>query len=621
LIESLILAEGDKMFKRIIVLLIITMILMAGCTSDAVPRYEEPVNTGRSAQHGRVPEMEEPANNPGQQGEEPNTVQEPAQQNDSNHGNGEIIPVQPELKPLISNKETVRMFLEAWRDNDLEQMNMLTVKPLEDFFRNSDILFSSYHHLDMGNLAEFVREGLDTISVYDENAFNDIEIMPLASAEGSGVLVRLGQAFYLHVSLSLEQGLWKMKAIDSSPSYIEKAVPSDWAGIDNTTLADVTDTDGDRYPEMLTTGIWGEWEGIGPEPSNAIGVYSFGPDGYSKTCFLDMNQRLNDNRVIIGTAIGTIYGDGTDIVIAERTANDDAELADTGTLEHYLSVYRPSNGRLDKVEEIEWKSVIISGMENGYYAPEWIELLGVKAFKDGSTQSIVLKAGLNAVKTDERLIDVIEGIFILSIGDDGWETDWYHLGLDGEYHTVVFDTGSDGGKACKLYYIEDSFDGPNDGYAYEVYNEQGKWIVKPVLSQKLDLLAAADIDGDGTNELLVRDQGLLKIFNADGQELVRIELPRGTKEVPFAWMGVTEGRQMLVAALHRGSYAYWKSQIIKWEGTGLDLGVAWSSEDLGTEGISSMKVYDVNGDNRPEILASFSNNYLIRGQFFKVFEP
>ena len=96
---------------------------------------------------------------------------------------------------------------------------------------------------------------------------------------------------------------------------------------------------------------------------------------------------------------------------------------------------------------------------------------------------------------------------------------------------------------------------------------------------------------------------------------------RDTKEVPYAWIGSVAGKQRIVAALHMGDYINMKSAIYVWEEQEGRMDSLWQSEALGTDGITAMMLRDLNKDGKPEILVNYTNDYLIWGQFFKIFEP
>jgi hypothetical protein len=103
--------------------------------------------------------------------------------------------------------------------------------------------------------------------------------------------------------------------------------------------------------------------------------------------------------------------------------------------------------------------------------------------------------------------------------------------------------------------------------------------------------------------------------------MAEISLPRDTREVPFAWIGAYGGRQRIAAALHLGDYVNMNSEIHVWEGEDYKLQDTWRSETLGSDGITAMIVRDINRNGKPDILANYTNDYLVLGQYFKIFEP
>ena len=95
---------------------------------------------------------------------------------------------------------------------------------------------------------------------------------------------------------------------------------------------------------------------------------------------------------------------------------------------------------------------------------------------------------------------------------------------------------------------------------------------------------------------------------------------RGYKEVPCL-IGVDGGTPKGLPALQTRDYVNMNSGIYVWEGEGYNLENEWASEALGSDGITAMMVRDMNKDGKSEILANYTNDYLVWGQFFKIFEP
>lgn len=607
------------MFKKFSIFLIVIVFIAIGCTPDTVTKTEEVKQEQDSEEQFKENEPEQTNDTVTENNREKEAERETVQNPELIQTNKDQ--VRPEEKSLISREETVKMFFDAWQEKDLEKMDMLTVQRLEDFFRNSDILFSSYHYLDSGDIAGFIRDGLDTLAVYDEKAFDNIEIKALESDENV-LLVSMGDAFNLSVVLEMDDHMWKLKMIDSSPAIVEKAIPQEWGNLDNTVIADSGDLNGDGNPELVTTGVWGEWEGFGPEPSSAIGIYSYGEQDFQKIYFKGIDERLTEGRVVVDGGVGYLnnYGNGA-LVIIEKTAVDELGSMKPEDIEYYLSLYTLEEGNLVKTDEIDWKALISDLIPEDRFTPTWVELLGIQHLKDDEAGSIVAKIGMNVQDAENRIPGIIEGIFVFTPSEKKWNVDWHHIGKEGEYHTVVFGSADMPDGRPKLYYIEDSVEGQTGGCVREVFYDGDKWEDIPVFGEKMDIKAAADMDGDGVNEFLLWDKGRLKIISRKGNEMWSTEVLNGTKDVPYAWMGIVDGKQAVIAALHRGTYVYWKSQVFKWEGESYNLSPGWNSEDLGTEGISAMKMMDIDSDEKPEILVNFSNYYLIRGQYFRIYEP
>ncbi|MDI6705844.1 MAG: hypothetical protein QME73_06280 [Bacillota bacterium] len=608
------------MYKKLAVILIIITLALAGCSSgDLSGIIEEGDKQGLEEQAVAVETMKPDGDGKAEEGKQPVKADENISRTETAEAGSEQS--QPTGGPLISKVETVYMFLDAWRDKDLERMDMLTLTPLETFFRNSDILFASYHYLDSGDIAGFVRDGLETLAVYDENALDNIEIESLQS-DDSRLLVRLGEAFDMDITLEMDGNMWKLKMIDSLPAEMQKAVPEEWGSLNNSVLADLGDLNDDGNTEILTMGIWGEWEGMGPEPSSAIGIYSCRPQGLKRLFFKDTEERLNQDRVAVDGRIGVFDKNGrASIVILEKTAVDEIAALKSGEVKYYLSLYSLEKDKLEFHGDIDWYSIVLEWDVDKAYEPQWVELLGVHNLRDPHRSDVIVKVGFGARNSGERIPGIIEGLFILSNRSGEWRPEWSHIGKDGEYHDVVFSVPGGEDAAGNMYYLEDSFEREGAGSAYKVYYDGSVWKEEKAITGGGEIKAVSDMDGDGKDEFLVWEGNSLVILSDQGRELWRSKRLTGTREIPFAWMGVVDGRQRVIAALHQGSFASWKSQVFEWEGENYSLDHVWQSEELGSQGISAMHVSDIDRDGKPEILVNFSNDYLIRGQYFKIFEP
>lgn len=610
------------MIKRIVFVLVLTIIL-AGCSPDKIPPLQEDVN--EDVQHQQQDEQVVESTLPKtQENNEENEVpkengQEAAEEVGETVDTGEQVQGQTEQEPLINKEETALMFINAWREIDLEKMDMLTFHPLEEFFDRSDIFFASYYYIKNGDLAGYIRDGIETLKVYDQNAFDNIEIIQLPGAEDI-LIVRMGKSFELDFDFIQDDNMWKIKIMDSLPVQLTKAIPEDWTSLNNTVICDMQDVNRDGFIELLTMGYWGEWEGIGPEPSSALGIYIYNGEEFKTLYFKGIEDRLNENKVLIeGASMGHLIDNQSIVlVLAEKSAVDQMQAAEQHDVKYFLSLYGLEDGELMKIEEIDWSSLIKNNCEHEV-TPKWLEVLGVKNLEGTDKENIIIKAGLEMEGSNDGDIIINEGIFVLSKEGEEWKVEWSHIGIDGEYHTIIFDQPNQNNHPCRLYYIEDHSNGDINGWIYEVSFEEGEWIENLVFCEKLDIKAVADMDGDGIDEFLVWDRGYLKILSHQGRELWHSEEMTGTREIPYAWMGRIGEEQRIVAALHRGTQVYWRSQITGWKGNDYDLQLSWDSEELGTEGISAVKVVDIEGDGEMDILANFSNNYLVRGQYFKVF--
>ncbi|NLO24698.1 MAG: hypothetical protein GX114_00935 [Clostridiales bacterium] len=602
------------MVKRITVLLIITA-LLTGCSTeiDLPSKLSADTNpvTGDKEDSGEVSYVHSPE----QSGESSDWVMVPT--GDQPDPDAQ----QTSESVLLNQEQAVRLFLDAWEQNDLEKMNMLTLQPLEEFFRQSDMNFVSYKFLDNGDLAGFVRDGLRKIREYSTNTFDSATIEnPLPN--GDRLKVSLGDYLNLNVTLVLDRNMWKLNSMSANISGFEEAVPQDWDTLNQLVLTDIKDMDGDGNYELLTMGFRGEWEGLGPEPTSAIGIYTCSNRQIENLYFRDMHDRLESDRVVIEGRMGKVMEDGQALlVLIEKTAQDNLAIVEGPASQYYISLYKLEDKDLIKVGEIDWMSAITDVLDSRII-PEWVELLGVKGFKRNAAESVVLRVGFRNRRERNDFHQTNEGIFVLSHDGDEWYTEWYHEGTYGEYHTVVFEETSSGNQPVKMYYIEDiPYENGEGGSVLEVYHRNGRWTENRLFSEKLNIKAAGDMTGDGAAEFLVFGGTKLKVYSGDQEILWDVTLPRDTKEVPYAWIGSVAGKQRIVAALHMGDYINMKSAIYVWEEQEGRMDSLWQSEALGTDGITAMMLRDLNKDGKPEILVNYTNDYLIWGQFFKIFEP
>ncbi len=603
------------MFKKVFVLLLIIAIL-TGCSTQIENPPRTPEETGGAAQKEQGPRDAVSAEHPAQEEQNSDWVMIPVGDQSEESRDQQ----QPSANVLLNQEQAVRMFLDAWEQNDLEKMNMLTFDPLEDFFRHSNLSFASYGYLDMGDLGAFVRDGLGKLRANEIDSFAGAKIENFLP-NGDRLTASLGNVLSLNFSLILDRNMWKLKSMDAVAYGFQEAIPNDWDSLGRTVLVDIKDMNGSGSYELLGMGLWSEWEEIGPEPSSAIGIYTYSDGQLNGLYYRDISQRFESGRVVIEGGMGNLAGAPTfTLVFIEKTAEDILRIADSLEVEYYISLYGFDGENIEKVEDIDWKGIVCNVLDDGI-TPEWVELLGVKRFKEKARESLVLRVGLTGDRDSDNNFSMNEGIFVISSSEGEWDIDWYHVGTYGEYHTVVFEQTVSDADALKMYYIEDVFDEAAGGSVFEVFYDGRRWRENKLFSSKLDIKAVGDMDGDGTNEFLVLDGSSLQVHSRTGEVLWRVSLPASTKEVPHAFIGSAEGKQKVVATLHMGDYTDWTSHIYLWEGQGYQLEKTWESEPLGSNGISAMKVWDIDRDGKPEILANFSNDYLQPGEFFKIFEP
>lgn len=602
------------MVKKITILLIITA-LLTGCSTqiDLPPKSPAQINS-ISGDREEVKDVASIHN--------PEDIDE--------NSDWEMVPVgdssdqdmqQPSKSVLLNQEQAIKLFLDAWEQNDLEKMNMLTQQPLEEFFRQSDMNFVSYRYLDSGDLATFVREGMSKIREYSIDTLDSAKIEnPLPN--GDRLKVSLGDYLSFNVTLVLDRNMWKLKAMSANISGFEEAAPQDWDTLGQLVLTDIKDMDGDGNYELLTMGFSGEWEGIGPEPTSAIGVYTFTGKQIENLYFRDMYNRLESDRVVIEGGMGKVMEDEPVLlVLIEKTAQDNMAIIEGSVSQYYVSLYKLEHKHLIKIGEMDWMSSVTDVLDEGII-PEWVELLGVKGLKGDALESVVLRVGLRNRQDRDDFYQTNEGIFVMSHDGDEWYTDWYHEGTYGEYHTVVFEEAGPDNQPAKMYYIEDNpYETGQGGSVFEVYYRRGRWNENRLFSEKLNIKAAGDMTGNGTAEFLVFDGLTLKVYSKEREMLWDVTLPRDTKEIPYAWIGSTAGKQRIIAALHMGDYVNMNSGVYVWEEQDGMMYNSWQSEALGTDGITAMMVRDLNKDGEPEVLVNYTNDYLVWGQFFKIFEP
>lgn len=605
-----------RVLKRIPVILLI-LILLTGCSIETevlpqLPKKTEPI-IDIEEESKEVPIVQDP----GEGNESSDWVMVPVGEQRDNDQNGQ----RSQQNVLLNKEQAIRLFLDAWEHNDLEKMNMLTLQPLEEFFKQSKINFASYTLLDKGDLAGFIRNCLEKLKEFSIDDFDNAKIEdPIP--DGDKLNVSVEGYLSLDIMLAYDRNMWKLKSMEANIPGAEETILQDRDTLGQLVLTDIKDMDGNRNYKLLAMGFGGEWEGIGPEPTSTIGIYDCAGKKVNNQQVLRMEDRLESDRVVTEGGMGRVLeGRSTVLVLTEKTAQDNLAIIEGSMVEYYISLYSFDYGKLVKVEEIDWKNVI--SIELGdRVIPEWIELMGVKTMKENSVESVVVKVGLRDRTDDTEAYQVNEGIFILTKEGGEWVTEWYHVGTFGEYHTVLFEETADGNRPVRLYYIEDMPYGVSEvGGVFEVYHQDGAWNEARVFSERLNVKAVGDMNGDGIAEFLVFDALKLKIYSRDGTTLWETDLPGNTKDMPFTWIGNVGGEQWIVAALHRGDYVNMSSDIYLWEGTDFRLQKAWQSEELGSDGITSMIVRDLDKDGKPEILVNYTDDYLLWGQFFKIFEP
>ena len=233
-----------RMYRKMIGIFIIAA-LLAGCSTETVGPEEPPVQ--KETIIGGEEEVKEVSSiqGSGEMDEVGDWVMVPVGEEPDDNGDG-----QRQENVLISQEQAVRLFLDAWEHNDLEKMDMLTLQPLEEFFRQSQMNFVSYRYLDHGDLAGFVRDGIGKLKDYDIHNFDNARIEnPLPN--GDRLRVDIGDYLNLDVMLVLDRNMWKLNTMEAFLIGFEEAVPQDWDTLGQLVLADLKDMEGDGSHELL----------------------------------------------------------------------------------------------------------------------------------------------------------------------------------------------------------------------------------------------------------------------------------------------------------------------------------------------------------------------------------
>lgn len=385
------------MLKKMLVVLLLVTVVATGCTPDIQPpqgeegienkiEYGAEEETAGGSQD-TTPSGEERDKLPQQEGNNKEEVQQQAGNNSENTetdpGSVQQSSNQKKTGPLLSQEETALMFINAWKQKDLEKMDMLTLQPLKEFFFNSDIFFASYDYLKGEDLAGFIRDGIETLEVYDPYAFENVQIVSKGES-GDRLRARLGNAFEVYFEFVSGGDMWKIRMLDSWPVQTQGKVPDDWTTLNKTIIKQVKDVDGDNFAELLTMGYWGDWEGMGPEPSSALGIYTFDGEKFIPLFFKGIEDRLSEDRVLIPQGcMGHITGDNFfELLLVEKDAAELAQPDGKPQAEYFLTLYTLEGGKLAKTEEIDWKALLKGEMEqvqedgNRVIEPRWIEIGG-----------------------------------------------------------------------------------------------------------------------------------------------------------------------------------------------------------------------------------------------------
>ncbi|MEW6398601.1 MAG: S-layer homology domain-containing protein [Bacillota bacterium] len=529
-------------------------------------------------------------------------------------------------------------FFRRWADLDLEGMSALMLVPPEKFIPNSDIVFAPFYPKKYpDDLPDFVRASRDLVQQYDPSAWENPVIQesrvdPSASPPAVRVHLRLGQAPYdIWAEMELtDEGMagWRMHMMDSLPVPSGVPAPPSSFSLERLQPTDVRNLDGTPGVEILGWAFWGEYEGTGPEPPGARGLFSFREGKPHPLWFT--REGPAPGWVWTGEGVmGHLTGPHSiDLLLVRRPAYLDGQ--PTGPEGPRLGLYRlkqpapdrepatGAGGTLEKVADVQWPQLAPADTAV-YYG-----LMAARPLDDAAGDEIVISAFCTPPTGPAYQI-----VAVCRLKDTSLEVLGTCRSPAGQSLYLTFappGAGTTGGEPapCRLY-------------VWAQGGQEVTALVPPTGAERAfapatlpvphhAVKAAADLDGDGHDEFLVEGpRHRLELLKGDGTGLWETSAYKGAGQ---AWMGLVDGKVNVVMA-EPGADAY---RVVRWEGeppaggstaggrAGMILERVWASPPLGRAHISSLWVADVQGDGRPEILVTSSDSYLAPADHVHAFD-
>lgn len=517
--------------------------------------------------------------------------------------------------------EAALEFFRCWGQLDLDGMTALMLVPPEKFIPNSDIVFAPFYPKKYpDDVPAFLKASRDLVRQYDAEAWEKAtiegsQVNPTAFAASARIHLRLGQApYHIWVELQLtdEGGAgWRVRMLDSLPIKGETQAPPSSFSLDRLQPMDVRDLDGQPGAEVLGWAFWGEYEGMGPEPPGARGLFTFRDGELEKLWFTKEGPAPGWVWTGEGVMGHLTSADSTDLLLVRRPAYLDGKpRSQEGPL---LGLYRlkPTSpggqpdpaAPLEKVADVPWPQVAPTGTSVTY------GLMAARPLDDTPGDEVVISAFCVPPQgSDYQLVAICR--------------------LQGASLRVLASHKSAPGQSLYLTFAPPSAHEPSRSHLYlwtwggqeitAVNFQDGEFTFTPLPVPYQRLLAAADVDGDGQDEFLLEaPRHRLQLVERDGS--VRWETS-AYKGIARAWMGLVDGKLTIVMA-EPGADA---NRVVRWEGkregdkiTALE--PVWSSPPLGRAHISSLWVADVEGDGSLEIMVSSSDGYLAPADYLHIF--
>ncbi|HHY95354.1 MAG TPA: protease complex subunit PrcB family protein [Firmicutes bacterium] len=545
-------------------------------------------------------------------------------------------------------------FFRRWGELDLKGMTALMLVPPEKFIPGSDIVFAPFYPKECpDDVPAFVQASRDLIRQYDAQAWEKVTIEeskanPTAFPASVRIQLRLGQApYHIWAEMQLTDEGWRVRMLDSLPVKVETPVPPSAFSLDRLQPMDVRDLDGNPGAEVLGWAFWGEYEGMGPEPSGARGFFSFRDGDLKKLWFT--KEGPAPGWVWTGEgAMGHLTSpDSLDLLLVRRPANLDGKPqsqegpllglyrlpADTqappagpkpatGAQANATAAQADTTGAIEKVADVPWPQVAPAGTAV-YYG-----LMAARPLDDVPGDEVVISAFCTPPQGSayqQVLVCRLHGASLQVLGR--------HQSPPGQSLYLTFAQVTPGGGTQKDPSRSRLYVWTWGGQQFTAVDfGDGKFTPVSLPVPRQTVLAAADIDGEGTDEFLVETaRHHLQLVGRDGSVCWETTDYKGIRQ---AWMGLVKGKLTIVAS-EPGADA---GRVIRWEaregstapsadvntgrGDGsatLTLERTWSSPPLGRDHLSSLWVLDADGDGELEILVTSSDDFLAPADYLHIF--